>query len=328
VRTRLPRIRRWEYVQCVLAAAREGGDESDLATRLSERKVEFERQKSVAMGRGALRKKGLSRAGELVRDSVLLAGVLGLIRDEEPLRLTEVGERLLTLETTSAEFVRLVLPRLVAEYGPIVALLDTLEAISGKELTVPEIREIKAFEARARVQGLGIGQTDFMIARDLLGQLGVVNWFLYDEASGRFCRVYLASDFLHAAPTDEKSEPAIELEKMGRRVWVRRHTISLNEFLEVLWDKYVDLTQGVPLRPVFYSHLRDAVCYEKRLGDQVFDTQMTELLDRQEVGGFMVFGSGGTLPRSTHSSSVLKSLPLKFSDGRYIVYIKMETESR
>ena len=88
--------------------------------------------------------------------------------------------------------------------------------------------------------------------------------------------------------------------------------------------EYIGLAKGIPLRPVFYSHLRDAVCYNQRIGDNVFDLHMTDLLTEQDWGNFSVFGSGGTIPYSRHSSSVLKSLPLKFADGRYIVYIKME----
>ncbi len=324
MRKRIPRIRRWEYVHCVLDTAHKGGDLDDLETCLINMKYEFERQKSIAIGRGSPRKKGLTKAGELVRDSVILARYLELIEDGEVLKLTKTGEKVRNLEIASSEYLYLILPHLVAQYNPIFALLDTLYAIPREEIGVPELRDIKGFRKYSEVQGLHIGQTDYMIARDLLGQLGVVNWLLYEEDGKRFSRVYLTSDFFEAKPSQPKDEAVICVVAKEKEFWIRRREISLEEFMPVLWEEYIELAKGISLRPVFYSHLRDAVCYMQRIGDHVFDTLMKELLTDQDVGNFSIFGSGGTIPYSKHSSSVLKSLPLKFADGRYVVYIKME----
>lgn len=323
MRKRIPRIRRWEYVQCVLNTAHEGGDLDDLETCLINMKYEFERQKSIAIGRGSPRKKGLTKAGELVRDSIILATHLELIEEGEALKLTETGEKVMNLEIASSEYLYLILPHLVAQYNPIFELLDALYTITSEEIGVPELRDIKGFRKYSETQGLYIGQTDYMMARDLLSQLGVVNWLQYEEDGRRFSRVYLTSDILETKPS-HSGEVVICVVAKKKEFWIQRREISIEEFLPVLWEEYIELSKGISLRPVFYSHLRDAVCYVRRIGDQVFDKYMEELLNNQDVGNFSIFGSGGTIPYSKHSSSVLKSLPLRFSNGRYIVYIKME----
>jgi len=324
MRKRIPRIRRWEYVHCVLDTAHKNGDLDDLEKCLIDMKYEFERQKSIAIGRGSPRKKGLAKVGELMRDSVTLATHLELIEDGEALKLTKMGEKVANLEIASSEYLCLILPHLVAQYNPIFALLDTLYTIPKKEIRVPELRDIKEFHKYSETQGLYIGQTDYMIARDLLGQLGVVNWLLYEEDGKRFSRVYLTSDFFEVKPSQLEEEAVICVVAKEKEFWISRRRISLMEFIPVLWDEYIELAKGISLRPVFYSHLRDAVCYLLRIGDHVFDIFMKELLADQDIENFSIFGSGGSIPYSKHSSSVLKSLPLKFTSGRYIVYIKME----
>lgn len=322
MRKRIPRVRRWEYLKSVLVSAKNKEDKRELELRLIENKREFERMKSLAIGSGSLSKKGLKTAKELLRDSRLMTVHLGWLQDQEKMELTKIGEKIISINILTKEFLNLVFPRLLLEYKPIQELLFVLKESSNLEIRLPQRRDIINFSLYSDAQNLDIGQTDFMISRDLLGQLGVVNWFLYDKGQDRFCCTYLSSMILQNRKTETETD--IDIVIKDELQSPKLNEIKLSGFLPILWLEYINLAKGIPLKPVYYSHLRDLVCYKARVSDMVFDKHMSSLIQNQGTEQYLIFGSGGTLPYSHYRSSALKSLPMKSSTGRYIIYIKMD----
>lgn len=324
LKSRISRVRRWEYIMCVLESARQNETLKEIEMRLVKTKIDFERKKSLAIGRGKTRKKGLNTAKVLVQDSKLMAATLGLIKENEKLQLTNIGKAMLNLDIQSKEYLDIILPRLFSRYLPIVELFRSLLMADSNEIMLPQRRNIREFRKVAEKQNLFIGQMDFVIARNLLGQLGIINWFLVDKGDNRHSRVYLSSIVKEERNLVPEDADFTLIEYLNKKITIQRKKVCLSEFSKTLWKEYLKMARGIPLKPVFYSSLRDNVCYKTRISDIEFDHHMSTLLENHCSENYHLFGSGGTIPFSHYSSSVLKSLPLKFSNGRYIIYIKME----
>ena len=95
------------------------------------------------------------------------------------------------------------------------------------------------------------------------------------------------------------------------------------ELRDSTWSAYLEFTNYIPFRPVFYSELRASVCYNMRISDQQFDDFIRHFLIEEDAN-YVAISSAGSLPYDRDSASLLKSLPPKSDDGKYLIYLKMK----
>ena len=164
---------------------------------------------------------------------------------------------------------------------------------------------------------------------DLATQLGLVNWYVENKTpDSRTWVVYLTCSIAIVQPNSlEEASSVEELSvNLGQERWnIRFGNPTHEEFREVLWRNYLELTKYIARKPVFYSNLRSRVCYSLRISDAVFDNYAQKIMSGDSK--FRLVGAGGTLPFNRDSASLLKSIPPKTDRGEYVVYLKMDRRS-
>lgn len=317
---RIPRVRRLEYLMDFLQVVMEGYDKSVAERRLADRKRWFEAEKGKALARFRFTEK-LKEAADLALDCLTMSLHLGFVQGREKPVLTAKGQALLALNNTEQKrlFAQSFLQTFV--YAP--HILVSIAKQPSKEVNLPMERNNVLFAEDATRYGLQVGQTSFEVARDLFSQLGLMNWHIYFSNGKRYSKVYLTSNIMSGkGPPLSSGVEAITFTYNGQEFAAVPIELPYLLFKQALWEEYLKLSEYVPRRPIFYSKLRSEVCYRLRVSDHMFDAYATRTMKGDDT--YLVVGSGGSLPYSRDSASLLKSLPVKSERGEYIVYLKMD----
>ena len=301
-----PVVRRLEYINDYLIGVKQGLDEDELMVQLAETKKRLEREKSLAVGRGNPYRKGIARTSSLTYDCRRVTESMRLLEND---RLTSRGEEY--LKSSDEDRRQIICEAYSSVYPHFGVLVSTLQQYGTLVLSM---RNIPPFRPMAEKYGLDVHQVAFDTVRDLATDVGLVNWYTMDKAENRRQHVYLV-----CSQGSSDSEYIVYHE--GRQLQLKPNTVSLDEFRESLWENYIDLVNGVSGFPVFYSEIRDHVCYDLKISDILFNKYTETLMEDDDK--YNVIWSQGILPRKQDSASMLKSLPPKNVDGNYIIYLKI-----
>jgi len=307
-------VRRLEYIETYLESIEKGFSHEEIESELTERKRGFEREKIMAVGRGNPYRKGIERTARLAKQCQTLSKKLCFtVNVSSELVLTERGESYLRF--TKLQRKQLLCEYFTKTYPHLGVLVSVLNRQPYKTVTLP-LQNKPPFRPLALSCGLDIGQVGFDTLRDLATGIGVVNWYYSGEKLDRRQHVYL---ICHVSDQKEGDYRVFHREK-----WVNMvsNKVELPEFKKTLWYYYMELTDGVPGAPVFYSALRELVCDKHRVSDSLFDLLVSDLVEYDE--DYLVVWSEGVLPYRQDSASMLKSLPPKTDYGNYIVYLKIQ----
>jgi len=313
-----------EYLEEFLLGASEMSSLSHIQERLVARKKKFEIEKNRAVGRGRPFMKTLEEAHILTGLCSKMARQLGLVGPH--LMLSAEGESYLKADPTAKN--RILTVKMVETYERFRQLLRALDQQETKELNVPvEKIPTRDFEKYLKVSGAkNFARIYFETVMDLATQLGLVNWFVETKTlDARMWVLYLACSITTSQANSFKDDtPINELPvNLGHETWnIQFSNPPHEEFCQVLWRNYLELTKYVARKPVFYSNLRSKVCYSLRVSDTVFDNYAQKIMSGDSK--FRLVGAGGTLPFSRDSASLLKSIPPKTDRGEYVVYLKMD----
>ena len=325
---RVPRVRRLEYLLDFLRVVERGYNREIVEQGLAERKKAFELEKYRALGRGRPFMKSLIKTKDLSRDCLSLSVRVGFVEGKDKPTLTDAGISFLTLDIAGQR--RVFAQSLLDAYLHFPHILVTLSRAPRSEVIVPMKKNNRAFVEEARRFGLRVNQTDFDVLRDLGSQLELTNWHPAKTDKGRYEKVYLTCTLLSReqveslkASADKFNEP-LKFRYNTEEHWAQPISVEYEIFKKTLWRKYLETTRYVPRRPVFYSALREKICYQLRISDQIFDTYTKEIMKFDD--DYILVGAGGTLPFQRDSASLIKSLPPKTERGEYIVYLKMDTK--
>ena len=188
----------------------EGLGSEQLERKLAERKFLFEAEKYRALGRGApfseRQRKVLSVGKFKLTDCQKMSLQLGLVHLNGMLTLTKGGKDVLALD------VRLQKERLgilfLDRYSEFANLLYKLNLAENDELAFPDIRHSSSkdkFRKAARPLDIDVDGISFNHMRDLLTQVGYVNWF----------------------PTKKGGEPVHVTNLAGYLIWIKRNSIDV-----------------------------------------------------------------------------------------------------
>ena len=148
--------------------------------------------------------------------------------------------------------------------------------------------------------------------------VGLVNWRNVGSGEGRVQHVYLT-----CSPAMEPvGEYCVRVAAGDRWLFFVSEKVLRDGFREALWESYLNLAEGVPGSPVFYSDVRAEVCYLLRITDGQFDSMIFEMIAGDDA--LKVYGSEGYLPYRRDTAGMLKSLPPRNVWGDYIVYLRIE----
>ncbi len=321
---RVPRIARLEFITDFLEGLNEGLDDEKLEQKLASRKFEFEREKYRALGRGApfseKQKKVLSVGRFKLSDCEKMCSILGLIYSNGRFKLSDMGNRILRLKSREQrdEFGSLFLNNFL-EFAN---FLLQLNISSGKELSLPDIRHSSSkqlFGELAKSFGIDLDAISFNHMRDLLSQIGYINWYPEKSENEVWSKTYLTCQ-VHLLEKGHRGT-----DKLPTFVYNSNHySVELNDcsaevFSITAWEEYMQAAKDVQWKPVFYADLRARTCERLRICDEIFDSHLFELL--RDPSKFKTVWSGGTIPRSVDSASLLKNLPPHATEDDYMVYL-------
>jgi hypothetical protein len=313
--TRIPRVRRLEYLIDFLNVVKEHGyDKQMIMQKLAERKRAFEVEKSKALGRGKPFMQKLEVVKNLADDCLKMGVQLSFVKIKESIALSDEGELFLVDKIIQR---MIFASKFLNTYYKAAHTFLTISKQLTSEIQVPLERNKLIFNQEASKYGLKIDQTAFEVVRDLLSQVDLMNWYVLRQDGKRYSKVYLTSSLL-----TRECKGCIDFMHEGQKYFVLPRKANYEEFKHALWEEYLKETSYVPRKPVFYSRLRSRVCYRLRIADRIFDSYANKIIQHDD--DYLVIGSGGSLPYSRDDASLLKNLPIKSERAGYIVYIKMD----
>jgi hypothetical protein len=312
---RIPRVSRVEYLFTFLEGISKKLSTEELSTTLGKCKLSFEEKKYEALGRGRPLAKKFAVAKSLVNECMSLAKRLRLL-DSEGKSLTPKGVQLLRLPPNKK---RDMLAQLYINSFEIVkAILVKMNFEKNKEFSLPDYRrgKFKEFNNFISNYGLTIDVLSFIAVRDILWQLGCVNWYQYRKNGEHWFKVYLTAQLA------EKKIPIYMLTFTlnSKTFYVKKNEIDLKSFLDILWMEYMKQTKDVQYIPVLYSEMRNKVCYELRISDETFDNMITKILTEDKTN-LRIIWSSGAVPYERDTLSLLKNLPALSPEGQYMTYL-------
>lgn len=321
-------VRRVEYLLDFLEVVKSGYSREAAEARLADRKRRFEIEKARALGRGNPFTSKLKEAPGLARFAEEIARGTHLVEREPDgiYQLTSDGRRLLKVVASNDDPSAFLLNSLFASYPSFFDVISAIDNTNEKEVILPmSVKE--DFSASASKYALSVDIWTFHIIRDLCSQLGILNWFRYIQAAESMQKVYLTCTIKNCDPQEMLSSWSFPLKVLSReRLLIIAPNVPVFEvFRETLWNEYLEMTKYVPRKPVFYSSLRDRVCYALRIPDKRFDAFATSIMDKDDK--YLLVAGGGSLPYSRDSAGMLKSLPPQTSRGQYMIYLKMDQRS-
>jgi len=311
---RVPLIRRIEYLSDYLQALDGRCRREEIEEILSERKRSFEKEKILAVGRGNPFRRNIERTSNLTKECLKLAQTLEFVyRIGDEVKISEKGREFLD----STESRKILFAEAYSKAYPHLATLAlALSELDDKEAILP-LHNKPEFRPEAEKIGLSIGQVAFDVIRDISTSLGIVNWYCTGKGIERRQHVYLASTPITEPPVHWK----VRLHLNGGWLFIVPSVVERGSFRDALWSAYLEVANGIPGSPVFYTAVREKVCTTLRICDEQFDGEVLRMVESDDV--FSVIWSEGVLPYQRDSASMLKSLPPKNEDGKYIVYLKM-----
>ena len=312
--THIPVVRRLEYLDSYLQSIHDRLSQEELEVALADVKRGFEREKIMAVGRGNPYRKGIEKTSRLASYCKAFSKKLFfVVTVSSELRLTERGLNYLhsredIRKRMLCEFISIAYPHLGV-------LISVLMNQSTRTVTLP-LQNKPPFRPLALQYGLDIGQVAFDTLKDLATGIGVVNWYYSGVKLDRRQHVYLTCHI------SESEGSGYRVMHQGEWLDSIPNDAEESEFKKVLYSSYLDLTEGVPGSPVFYSALREIVCHALRINDRLFDLKVLGLVESNSE--LVVVWSEGVLPYLQDSAGMLKSLPPKTDFGNYIVYLKIK----
>ena len=306
--TKPPVVRRIEYINSYLRGLKKGYDQEELRKTLAETKKQLETKKALAVGRGNPFRKDLKKTKHLTYECNRITKAMKLITKDPP-TITPLGEKYLDLDTEKQK------PIICEQHSkayPHLGVLVTILENHGT-LTLP-MRNKPPFRPEAKKYGIDTHQVAFDTFKDLATDIGLVNWYTTGEADERRQHVYLTCH-------RENDDPRYIVFHDREVIPLSVNSASHDKFRATFWDNYIDLVNGIPGAPVYISDLRELVCSELALTDDVFNNQTLTLMEYDDK--FSITGSQGILPQSHASAGMLKSLPPLNVDGNYIIYVRI-----
>jgi|GEM_PF-2961724 hypothetical protein len=323
---RIPRVSRVEYLFAFLEGLNRKLSMEELAEVLGKCKLSFEEKKYKALGRG---RPFISRtkfaespaiktviAKSLVNECACLAKKLGLINAERN-SLTDRGVHLIHFpeEKRLDKFAQLY----VSAFKITKQILVKLNLEKNKEFLLPDYRHRKFKEFTNFISdhyGITVDVLSFIAIRDILWQLGYVNWYQYKMNGEPWFKVYLTSRL------SEEKMPAYTLTFTfnSKIFYVKKNGTTMDNFLNALWTEYMERTNDVQYIPVLYSELRNSVCYRLRISDEIFDEFVRKILAEDKTT-FRLIWSSGAVPYERDTLSLLKNLPALSQEGQYMTYL-------
>jgi hypothetical protein len=324
---RVPRVFHLQYLTDFLSSINSGLEGAKLESKIAERKQFFENEKYKILGRGHPLMKNLSTARNLLHECFTIAYDLDFLNESNGHTLTADGKLYLSLE--GIRRLDFFANRFLATYKAARNVLLVLSSQPNHEILIPtqHVRSIgDRFEEVGRSLGILTDVVSFIAVRDLLSQAALINW---QPVPGSLPPKWLVYDCcsLSKKSNDSEKNNVISFVDEGETYFLARNACTYDDFRRVLWHEYLERTRHIPMRPVFYSELRAAVCRRLRLSDHAFDEFAKHLLEGND-DKYNVFSATGSLPYTRDFASLLKSLPPKSSDGRHIVYLKIERGER
>jgi hypothetical protein len=319
----VPVVLRLEYLVDYLQGVAARADPASLESILAERKRAFETEKYKALGRGRPFSRKLSYAAILVQHCGKMSSQMGFVGRGPKAALSSDGETLLH----SPEKIRLDLfaSRFLATYEATRKLLLLMNERINKEIVFPTEHsrtEGERFVDLARPSGLFVDVVSFTVIREMLSEVGLINWHPVHQENRTLWKLYLTAEIAELGPKPSM-ERRISFIQDGRTYVAMRREMTYSEVRSALWDEYMEQTHYIPFRPVFYSDLRVAACHRLRISDRGFDAFAMEFLQRKD-DAFEVVWSTGSLPYDRDSASLLKSLPPRMEGGEYVIYLKIK----
>jgi hypothetical protein len=349
----IPRLHRLEYLEALLHSYSDGEFDEERAKLAVQREIqEFEQKKARALRRQRPR---TSEGTSTLAECLEMARHLGLIDSKGWLKpkaaqVLDPDRRrhtlLMSIWQTYPRFSQIVLT--VRDAG---------------QLELPFYNWDKYRKEGGDLHGLNMDRKNFEITRDFATQLGLINWYptetrrqivypvacvatqseiLWMAGSSRpqkmpphQCRHVIAletgllavyEDCYEVGGGTELIPPDyLVLQIMTDRVFIRDHDVDAAEFEQTVWREYLRLADMIPMSPVLYPSLRNQVCNDLRISDQVFDRQLISLI--KQPHRLNIHPSDGTLSYAANLAHIGKFLPPQTSEGNFIVYLKMERRS-
>jgi hypothetical protein len=348
---RVPLVQRIEYLEALLRSYSNAEFDEELAKKAVQRQINFfEVEKAKALGRKRPRmREGTSTLLECLK----LAKHLGLV--DRSKRLTCDAKRALD----AGEDRSFLLGRMWQTY-PRFRRVVLLVRDSG-QLELPFYARGKHFreEASCRYR-FDFDRLTFETIRNLGTQFELLNWYpterrgqiIYPVASVATLtevisltglaveRDTYAQQCVHQAaldlnllmirdgryetqgPLERKEEGYLIVETETDQVFVKRRSVSTEDFEQVVWQEYLGLSSMRPRFPVVYPSLRNKVCASLRIPDRLFDRHLLSLI--QEASRLSIYPSGGVLDYAANMAHLGKFLPPKTSQDNFIIYLKMD----
>lgn len=264
----VPIVRRLEYLEVFLNGVKNRLDRKELILALGERKIAFEIEKDLALGRGNPHRKDITKANYLLKYCIRLSRDLGLVTKVGlKFRLTEKGKEYLesddrTRKGTFTEAFSKVYPHLTI-------FISALNQLECAEAILP-LDNRPEFEPESMKYGFSTGQMYFDTVRDIGTSLGLLNWYVKGVGPDRRQHIYLSCSIEVKEPTSF----LVKFRNGDNWLFAVPFEIDRIRFREALWDAYLSLVDGVPGSPIFYSAVREQVCATLKLRDDQFDSEV------------------------------------------------------
>ena len=311
----VPIVRRLEYLEVFLKGVKNRLDRKELVLALGERKIAFEIEKDLALGRGNPHRKDITQANYLLKYCIRLSRDLGFVNKVGlRFRLTEKGKEYLESDDYSRKYT---FAEAFSEVYPhLTTVISSLNHLEGAEAILP-LYNRPEFEPESVKYGFSTGQMYFDTVRDIGTSLGLLNWYAKGAGPERRQHLYLSCSIM----TQDPASFLVKIRNGDKWLFAVPFEIDRVHFREALWNVYLSLVDGVPGSPIFYSSVREQVCATLKLRDDQFDSEVMKMVDDDAI--LQVIWSEGVLQYQKDSASMLKSLPPKNEWGRYVIYLKI-----
>jgi hypothetical protein len=316
---RVPRVSRIEYIFTFLKGVNKKLTTQKLAQKLGECKLHFEERKYKALGR---RRPKITVASSLVQECIALANKLGLAEvDKGFLSLTSTGLQLLRLPLEEGKDT--IASLYVNSIDIVKEIMIKMNMQKGKEFLFPDYRhgKFKKFSQYVSRYNIDIDVLSFVALRDILWQLGYVNWYQFRKDKDYWFKVYLTARITK----NRLHSYTLTFVYNTTTFYVRRNKTTMEDFTKTLWVEYMRYSNDVHFIPIFYSDIRNAVCYKLKISDATFDNLLKELLTQKEPT-FRVMWSSAAVPHERDTLSLLKNLPPLSPEGQYMTYLLIGKE--
>lgn len=348
---RVPRVQRLAYLLAFLGSFVDNDLDEHQAQKAIQKQIHFfEVEKAKALGRKRPR---VSTGRATFQECLKLAKHLGLI--DRFKRLTPDADRALDLSQRRPFLVG----RMWQTYPRFRRVVSAVR--DAGRLDLPFYVRGTAFRQEADcLYSLDFDRLTFETIRDLATELVLINWYPTDQRRQIVYPIACIASFteilsLAGSPTQQETyvqrcrhrtgldldllaihddhyqalpctitpvQGYLVLQLESDQVFIRNHTVSSDEFEQVLWEEYLSLS-GMRVRfPVLYPNLRNRVCAALCISDEYFNQHLLSLV--REPQRLNIYPSGGVLDYAANLAHLGKFLPPKTAQGHFIIYLKIE----